>query len=696
VLALALGVLYAFEPAKGDLLWTRRVGIDTQILPLRVPADALTPELALVLSSDQRSLSAVIVATGATLWQTPLSGACIGRPVLVDRTILTPTLAGQIDEIEIAEGRFMGSYHVGQVLALGGVHQPGTSLVYFPADEFCLYVIDITKRLCTNVVYTRHAAGSLRGLPPIANDGKTDWLLWTQAKGVGGSELQPLALPLTGTALPTSEPALPLPVLSAAPWLDSYRLAAMTQRGALSLFGVRQKGTSDPLLFRLVPSDFSVDLAKTPGRCEVVHADAETIWTISRGRLQRVDYQFQPMKGPELMTRWTQPIRLGKPLHDVQTRQEADGRTVLYVTTQAEDHATCLFSAVSGDDGKLLWQRQLGAVPVAAPRAFGSHVLLPCAEGILRFEPEAEKTPKPWRQGGTWVVKEVKPNAARFLLAKGAQVVQLVWKADDVDLRVEIGADKVLNVKLRAPLHGTPALGDGFLLFPLANGILVHMNLAGELKDGPDWRAIGADDFARGHVVMLSDGDFLLTDGARTIQRLTSVDFKTKATRQMAFRIVRPPVVLPAADKAGPRVCVLDASDTLTLLDADRLTPLRSWQMPGKVTAGPFVRAGKIGCVVGRKQLVWLDPNQDKAAWEYGFDADVIGEPHLIDGVLVVGDVAGQFIALDPGSGRPLGAKLTLKANVAPTAAPLPFGEGRAFVPLTDGTIMILPLAKLR
>ena len=69
---------------------------------------------------------------------------------------------------------------------------------------------------------------------------------------------------------------------------------------------------------------------------------------------------------------------------------------------------------------------------------------------------------------------------------------------------------------------------------------------------------------------------------------------------------------------------------------------------------------------------------------------------HLIDGVLVVGDVAGQFIALDPVSGRRLGAKLTLKANVAPTAAPLPFGPGRAFVPLTDGTIMILPLEKLR
>ena len=61
VLALARGVLYALEPAKGEVRWVKRVGIDTRRLPLRVPADALTPELALVVSSDQHSLSAVVM-----------------------------------------------------------------------------------------------------------------------------------------------------------------------------------------------------------------------------------------------------------------------------------------------------------------------------------------------------------------------------------------------------------------------------------------------------------------------------------------------------------------------------------------------------------------------------------------------------------------------------------------------------------
>jgi hypothetical protein len=68
----------------------------------------------------------------------------------------------------------------------------------------------------------------------------------------------------------------------------------------------------------------------------------------------------------------------------------------------------------------------------------------------------------------------------------------------------------------------------------------------------------------------------------------------------------------------------------------------------------------------------------------------------VIDGMLVVADVAGQLIALDPATGRPLGAGITFKANVAATAAPLPFGAGHAFVPLTDGTIILAPLEKLR
>ena len=59
-------------------------------------------------------------------------------------------------------------------------------------------------------------------------------------------------------------------------------------------------------------------------------------------------------------------------------------------------------------------------------------------------------------------------------------------------------------------------------------------------------------------------------------------------------------------------------------------------------------------------------------------------------------DVAGQLRALVPASGAPLGPGYVLKASVAPAAAPVPFGTGRLLVPLTDGTLMVVPVAALR
>ena len=91
------------------------------------------------------------------------------------------------------------------------------------------------------------------------------------------------------------------------------------------------------------------------------------------------------MKGPGLIARWTQPISLGNLLHAVEAMREPDGRTILFVTTQADDHPTCLCSAIDADDGKILWQRQLGALPQQPPRLVGERVLIPDALGLLRF-----------------------------------------------------------------------------------------------------------------------------------------------------------------------------------------------------------------------------------------------------------------------------------------------------------------------
>src|SRR5262249_46000716 len=58
VFALARGVLYALGAKSSEVYWAARVGLDTMTLPVRLPLTESTPEIALVLSSDNGTLVA--------------------------------------------------------------------------------------------------------------------------------------------------------------------------------------------------------------------------------------------------------------------------------------------------------------------------------------------------------------------------------------------------------------------------------------------------------------------------------------------------------------------------------------------------------------------------------------------------------------------------------------------------------------
>ena len=65
--------------------------------------------------------------------------------------------------------------------------------------------------------------------------------------------------------------------------------------------------------------------------------------------------------------------------------------------------------------------------------------------------------------------------------------------------------------------------GAGFALLPLANGIIVRMNLAmAPSSTAPIARAVGAEEGSPGHVVLLTPTEFILTDGSRGVARLVT------------------------------------------------------------------------------------------------------------------------------------------------------------------------------
>jgi outer membrane protein assembly factor BamB len=714
VLAQARGVLHALEPDNGHVRWAVRVSPEAVALPLWLPRTTLAPEQVLVLSPDSLTLSALDARTGATRWSRRLSMPCLAQPVRVGDRVFVPGYGGRVEEIEVNSGALRGYYDLGQPLTVGGVWQPGTSLVYFPAESFCVYVLDVDRHTCSAVFYTGHPASSLLSTPVIlpgptrpAAEGKSasggGYLLLAQASGLDAMKLRAFALPASqAEAAPVQEVELAgwawFP-----PWTDGETLAVITDAGDFRLFGVEPRSDrSAPLFPRFktaIPPGAHAESGQA--RAQLVHATDGRFWALAHGGLHRLQTAFTRDQGAHLDPPGPALLGIGSPLHAAQVRASSDGTTI-YLVTQRGDGQTSLVTAVDSR-GEERWRRLLGLACRDQPVAVGERVLAQDLAGRLFLFDASKARPQDgqaWCQGGERVGDRAPTGGGPSYFLRGRDgtvyAVTTVQRVAGSALRVRAfppgkPPGEPTEIPLYEPLAGRPAVVGNGLVLLLANGVPVWQPLAGGTPlNGPNWRAALADKGAAGHVVALGGDEFLMTDGSRGLRRM-SCDGKVwekRAEKTLENRIVSAPAVLKT-DGGSVRVGVADRANVVTLLEGDGLEVLRTWRLSGAITAGPFVRGGGFVCVVDRRTVVWLDPEQKHPRWTADFRADVVGRPQLIDGVLVVADQRGQIQALDPATGKTTGPGYTLQASAAPTASPIPFGADRLFVPLTDGTVLL-------
>lgn len=816
VLALVRGVLYGLAQSNGEVRWARRLGIDTSTLPLRLPPTPATPEMFLVLSADTRTLTAVRAENGGLLWRRTFDAPCLGRPLVVDqrdqRYVYLPTYDGQVHELTLADGRLLGRFHLGQQLTVGGAHQPGTSLLFFPADDLGVYVLDVAKKRCEALLYLDHRSGSLRTEPvvvgqPAAADAAADaadppaYLVLSQTDGLDAMRLRLFHLPLRKAGAPAGGESEVVVVARAGPdeadgvttlrrrveaeatmngwpWFQPYhdgeKLVSVTDAGVLGLFGIRQPRNDDRPLFPLIQVDNrprgTVDLndwltavpgaAGLRGRAQVVQGQESDFWVLAGGGLLRLQLTPPLRTGPRVVPVWSGPLALGSPLH---AGQADESGATLFVVTRSTAGQTCLATAVDAEDGRVRWQRQLGLVCRHEPLGLRHGILAPDRAGGLFFFDLQH-----WPGGARTAALPVEapeglqqfffpdsartarlPSEALALLAGSSPVgfpANLPWSGlalcgeqawarptsayqvacpvngTELVVRRYQGdpdhADPGLQertVDLKGALAGTPGLGPRALVLPRADGSLVRLltddgqgNLPRTLTPeiGPPWRpAARGGAHLPGHVVWLGGDHFVTTDGGRALTCwhwplkepspvLAAGKDARAPTLELPARIVAAPVRVAGPEEA---VCVADAEGTVWLLQGAHLKPVRQWKLRGKITAGPYVQGSRIACVVDRRRLVWLGPARDRDP-QWHFDAAgeaIVGQPQVVQGLVIVADESGRFVGLDPESGKELGQGYTLRASVAPAASPVSFGLGRAFAPLTDGTVLLLSLGKL-
>jgi hypothetical protein len=764
VLALDRGLLYALKQSNGELKWATRVGIDTTVLPQRVPASDISPELLLVLSADTQVLSALSV-NGDSLWEYHVGQPVLGRPIIIDHRAYLADYSGWVHEIELSRGQLLGRWSLGQPLTCGGAREEGTSRIYFPADDSCIYVLDVSPRAqrCVTILYDWHPSGSLRSEPviiPPEGDNAPGYLILNQARGLDAMRLRVFELPLQDRHAP------PLDLKSAArfpgwtwfePKQDGEKLAVLSDAGSLGLFGIRQLGNKDPPLFPLLRAgglDLSAflnpaaapakrrDLLRERGRSLVVQMRNDDLWVLANGRFQQLQLRLNWTTGPQAVPGWKEPLVLGSPLHEPQLFEDRNsGRSTFFLVTQAQEQQTSLATTVD-EDGRILWQRQLGLVCQSEPLALTPpgggppHLLaLDQGGGLFELDPQqpldklriARKALAPALADNSQVpprlVRAADGRSAYEIAAPGDGqwliVRRIVWSDNGRELRYDEHPASLRNPAGNGVLTpiGPPAITRSHLLIPMADGTVKGLSLTDDdfkLQSGPDW-SHSQPPVSTPSILALEGDRYLTTNGNRSLSVVEWPPGKGKFwerlprggdPHKLEYLVAAPPVLLPSAANQPARVVVADSAGVLRLYtvmpDGSLQAGLITWKLEGNLTAGPFVQAApeggwRIGCILERRRLLWIDPAKAEPLWTYSTDGPaIIGQPQPIEDMLVTALQSGHYVGIDPKTGQPKGPGYTLRTSAAPAATPMSFGAGRMFTPLSDGTALLLSVDLLR
>jgi hypothetical protein len=248
-------------------------------------------------------------------------------------------------------------------------------------------------------------------------------------------------------------------------------------------------------------------------------------------------------------------------------------------------------------------------------------------------------------------------------------------------------------------LAGMPALGSDALWLALRNGDIYRqpLNVDGRSM-GVSWKSGDAAPLSHGDLLMLDEHHLISTDGISTLTlwRLTPDGLLVKEKElSLGNAIMTAPIMIPAATGTEPSFCVATTGGDITVVRGTNLQIVHRWHCEAQVTAGPFIRGKQVACVVNRKRLVLFDLASPRSLWQTEpMTHAIVGEPQLIGDGFLIADQAGHYITVDAVTGQQRGNALQIRGSAGPATAPTAFGEDRAFVPLTDGTVMLLGLRR--
>lgn len=737
VLSLVDGILYAFD-SGGGVRWARRLGLDANRLPLRLPATEAAPETLVAMSADIGAVIALDAKSGETRWSYQPTSPATGHLTLISATgstagepagrrgaytttdraggtpvstggaarqrVLLPTVDGRIDVIEPVLGKRLGYFETGWPLSVGGAHDRATGLIYFPADSERIFALDAAAidgrgEACRSVLVTRHASGSLASAPLVIGP----YLVLIESANLDRTRLRAFALGESGFAEPDDK-ALAEQTVAGWSWYPPLatpeRLLLATDQSELGLFGFNLDNRAEAI-YRLIDEGGqqpSTRIARgTDSRALALRAEGRLLWVMAGGRLEKLGID---LVGQRITKLWEDaPAAVaGGPLHPAQAETRG-GRTILYLTT-AEGAARRELTAVAADTGLREWRRMLGISPIGDPAASGgAAIVLDRGGGIAAIRPPPAGTAP--------VVSVVEPDSPgqtdfgepqRFMSDRGTEhALQMSADGASVRLRVLSAASPWQIRRLPSPLAGRPALVGDLLIAPCADGLLHR--IAGEgftaENEQPFHWSDGDRQSQTAELMPLADKSVVVSDGWRVRRLEYEVDQTIGQWREVSSPYVSADRLVGRPVTAGDRLFVASAAGALVALAADAPgSALRTWALGGKPTSGPFARRDCVMLVVDHRRLVCIvaDSDDERPRWtSTETTGRICGEPQLAGEVLLVADTSGSVTGIRLTDGGEAW-RVELGAGRAPASSAASLGNGDMLVPLVDRTLLVAPL----
>ena len=720
-LALADGILYAFDQS-GNHLWSHRLGIDSDRLPLTLEPTATSPDAVIAVSSVDNSLVAIASKTGQVLWRYyPGDENALTASLTLSRWRpapnkpprvrgLIPTESGEVHVLELVRGKRMGRFKMNVPMTVGGAFDSATQLAYFPADSKRVFALDPaviearkkTGQAVRSVLFTDHLSGSLRSPPVVVGQ----YMLLTELLDLENTQVRAFELLApNGFFKPDAQPVSERR-LRGWSWFTSPitpdRITIVTDSGELGVLGLNLDNREEAL-YPLIhdgtgkPPSLSISV---PYRALAIHSDEHLLWVMAGGTLRQIALDVLAQKTHTLWPESEDDAQVvGLPLHDATFDREAER---IYVTTRSLDATHAQFTSVDANSGQRLWSRQLGIHPVGEALASAGVALLIDQSG--RTLQMVEQT----SQTGESRITTITDDAPLGQQASG-QLMRLVdldgqeylaLPLDDgrsIAVRA-IGADRPLQPpwqKISVPaarLQGRPAVLEGYLIAPCSNGRLYRIPLAGS-PAGPrneqtfPWTlesSLAADDYASVYPLASNQVALVLRDSIRWLEY--RIDDAVGQWHELAEALTPIPTdgeLVVAQDylfvPAGKR-------SMFRLPRGGSTDDPAEWRLEGSRTDGPFVIGDMVFVVLGGRKLVAFSPDDSQPVWSAGpFRGRIRGRPTRILGGLLVTDDSGVISALRVDSGEVV-REFHLQPGAVPVGAATRLGK-RLIVPLADGSI---------